>query len=222
MEPGTPDRNREKLPDEARRAIGFVNKVFTSFDFDWREKAKRMPAETFNQWRHDVTAACEAFWLGVKPAVLVENLKDPDAVQQYLDEAGRNAFVYRNTMIVDRDLVMQRIANELDFARELGWHDDMTVDDWLAQASPGGDGRQRSIIGFFLGYPRSAVNAYGNKQISEPRGVNIEGPNGGRAFYFTTDVHLAEADDVKALAEKTRAAFNNAGLGQFFRDKNGT
>jgi len=82
--------------------------------------------------------------------------------------------------------------------------------------------RARSIIGFFLGYPRSAVNAYGNKQISEPRGVDIEGPNGGRAFYFTTDVQLAEADDVKALAERTRNAFDKAGLGQFFRDKNGT
>ncbi len=216
MEMRKSEENREGLSEQAKQAIGFVNVVFRSFDNDWQAKAGWLPVDVYNQWRNDVIAACESFWLGVKPAVLVDDLKDTGEVQRYLDEAGRNAFVYKNTMIVDRDLVMQRIAAEPDFAKNLGWREDLTVDGWLALASPGGDGRQRSIIGFFLGYPESAVDAYGNRKIVEPQGVNIEGPNGGRSFYFTTDVTLTEADDVKALAQKNREAFEKAGLGRFF------
>ena len=184
--------------------------------------SKKITNRKFNQWRFDITAACEALWLGVKPATLVEKLKDPEAVLQYLHEAGRDAFIYRDAMIIDRDLVLRRIAEEPDFAHELGWHDGMTVDDWVAQASPSGDGIQRSIIGFFLGYPKSAVNAYGNKQIHTPHVVNIRGPFGGRAFYFVTDAQLEEADDVKTLAEKTKGAFCRAGLDRFFRNETDT
>jgi len=219
METGSPERDRERLPEEARQAISFANKVYTSLDFDWQEKAKTIPVDVLNRWRHNLFVTCEAFWLGVKPAVLIEHLKEVVSIQHDLDSAQRNAYIYKNEMIVDRDLVLQRIADEPDFARDLGWQEGMTVDDWLAQASPGGDGRQRSIMGFFLGYPKSAVTAYGNKQITKPVGVSIEGPHGGKAFSFTTDAELVDADDVKALTQKTRSAFIKVGLGKFLREK---
>lgn len=217
MEPGNPEGRKEMLPPETKQAIRFINIVFQSFEKDWQQTAQELPPDVFNQWKHDNQAACFAFMLGIKPAVLVDTLKDTKAVQGYLDESGKNAFIYRDTMIVDRNLVMQRIREEAEFAQELGWREGLTVDEWLAQANPGGDGRQRSIIGFFLGYPRSAVTAYGNRQITKPQGIDIRGPHDGRAFYFTTDAELAEADDVKALAEKTKSTFEKAGLGKFMQ-----
>lgn len=219
MEPGNPERRENQLPPETQQAMEFINIVFSSFETDWTVTAQRLPPDTFNQWKYDNQSACMAFMLGIKPATIVDKLKDIEAIQKYLDKSGKNAFIYQDTMIVDRDLVLQRIKEETDFAQALGWQEGLSVDEWLTQANPGGDGKQRGIIGFFLGYPKSAIMAYSSKQIKKPYNVGIPGLNVGRTFYFTTDAELSEADDIKALAEKTKMTFEKAGLGKFMREK---
>jgi|GEM_PF-6989291 len=213
--------DQQKLTTEARQALKFVNTVFQNFNFDWQAN---VTTDSGRQWKSDVTCACLAFMLGVKPAVLCEGVKDTTPLQAVLDEAGKNAFVYipggsrDHTVIVDRDQVMARIAEESEWAHELGWREGMTPDEWITQANPGGNGEERALIGFFLGYPKSAIQAYSNKAINKAAGVDIEGPYGGRTFYFTTDETLEHADDVETLTGKTRTAFMDAGFGRFFRE----
>lgn len=210
MHPRSPEAPTLLTP-EGSRAVEFVNLVFNSIEYDWRERQKEIP-EVVSRWKRDTSAALEAFMLGAKPGVLVDTIKDPKAVEAYLSRAGKDALVYKETCIADRALVRERIEQESELAQELGWQESMTVDEWLSHASPGGDGVQRGIIGFFLGYPASAIRAYSNKQIKNPVSVVIEGPQGGRAYYFTTDATLQDAPDVKALTQKTREAFVRGGF----------
>lgn len=207
MIPNESGENGASLPNGTKRALGFVNCVATS-----------LTPEKRAMWNKDIQVALIGFILGVRPAVLMDfPLDNPDVVQTYLDAEGRNTFIHRNEMIVDRDAVQRRIDSDPEFAKTLGWQEGMSIDEWLSHANPGGNGQERGIIGFFLGFPKSAVAAYSNKQIGTAKGVNIPGPYGGRVLYFTTDEKLAEADDVNDLRQKSRAAFENAGLGRFFR-----
>ncbi|MBI2474034.1 hypothetical protein HYV70_05790 [Candidatus Uhrbacteria bacterium] len=209
-----PEGGRERLSEQSQRAIGFVNCVFTSFESDWRETGKNLPPEIFEKWKNRTTASILAFMLNVKPALFLDMLKDRERVQKYLDDSGKNSFIYQESFIVDRDLVMGRIKEESNIAQELGWKEGMTIDEWLLEANPNGNEKQRGIIGFFLGYPKSAINAYATHQIKNPTLVEI-----GGALFFTTDATLKEADDVKFLEKKYKTAFQKAGLGKFYREE---
>lgn len=210
MVDSNPVIRKESILPERRRAIGLVNCI-----------AKSFPEEQKGALDKDTRAALLGFMIGVKPAVLMRELPDPGAVQHHLEAEGVNAFIYQNSMIVNRDAVLERVAEEPALAAEFGWAEGMTVDEWLARSNPSGNVKQRGIIGFFLGYPQSAILAYTGDGISDPKGVDIPGPYGGRLFYFATDAGLVDADDVTALAEKSRAAFERAGFGEFMPEKDG-
>ena len=63
MKLGTPEGGGEKLSERSQRAMGLVNCIFSSFDFDWREKGKNLPPEIFEKWKNRTTASIIAFML---------------------------------------------------------------------------------------------------------------------------------------------------------------
>ncbi|MFA6295890.1 MAG: hypothetical protein WC663_00900 [Patescibacteria group bacterium] len=208
MEPGSPEgqvvEEQGPLPKETQKALDFVNDI---------EMSLTTPKEKEEFFR-DLQSQLFSFMLNIRPSVLAIGFKDPDAIQKLVDQYKKNAFVYNGKMIVDRDLVQQRISEETDFAKALGWKDGMSIDAWLKQGSPKKMGRQSGIIGFFLGYPKSAVIAYSFRRIKKSVTVNIEGPYESDALIFATDKSLVDSEDVKALKEKYKTAFEKAGLGR--------
>lgn len=209
--------NREK-------ALLFFDLILLSFPFDVQASlGRRFPINSGEMTETDpvaldVKAQCIAFMFGVKPAIVFERMNKTAELEMFLEESGKKFFVHRYevanrdmTMIVDEELVMNRINEELVFAQELGWKEGMTIEGWLTQPK-GGENKvkQKSIMGFFLGYPRSAILAYGKGVIENPELVQIG--DEGVVLSFVTASELAHEADVLDISSQVKAAFSENGI----------
>ena len=206
------DQTRKELPRETKKAIRFVNCV-----------AMALSPEERVFLNADMKAALLGFMLGIRPGVLFEGgIAKTEKIQAFLDDNHIDGFIYRstrgNSFIINRRSIEERIERELkhdpEFAKQLGWQEGLSLDEWLRLADEWGNFQQRRIVGFFLGYPKSALQAFG-QEGQKNQGIEIAGPYGGRVLYFTTTPEMAEADDVRNLIEDSRMKFKAAGLAEF-------
>lgn len=164
----------------------------------------------------DFKAVMRGFVLNIKPAILFgKGIEASDVVLKYLRENGIDAEMIGH-YLVNRKAVMERYRKEPDFAREIGWEKDMTLDDFVKTADPHYSNLLGNVkAGFILGFPQSAIRSYaGYLQIGDKenlRSVDIFAPNGGRVYYFSTSKIYEHAPDVESLKNKVTTAFNDVG-----------
>jgi len=164
----------------------------------------------------DFKAAMCGFALNIKPAVLFgKEVSTKESIVKYLRDNDIDAEMI-GPYLVNRKAVMERFKNELDFAREIGWEKDMTLDDFVESANPHFSNLLGSVkAGFLLGFPQSAIRSYaGYLQAGDKenlRAVDIYAPNGGRVYYFSTGKIFEHAPDVEDLKNKVAEAFDEAG-----------
>ncbi len=167
----------------------------------------------------DDISACRGLLLGVKPAILFapreEPIVDSSPIVNYLNQAGFDVMMHGN-FLINRRALKERINKEKDFAIEIGWKNDISLEEFVSMANPDHKDFLGSIrTGFLLGFPVSSIRAFGsflnhgeNSLLSR---VDILDPDGGRVFYFTTEKYYQNAPDVQTLRESVDTAFKNAG-----------
>ncbi len=167
----------------------------------------------------DDISACRGLLLGVKPAILFapreELIKDSSAIINYLNQSGFDMMMSGN-FLINRRVLKDRIEKEKYFAREIGWEEGMSLEEFVAMANPDHKDLLGAIrTGFLLGFPVSAIRAFGNflqhGDNSSLDRVDILDPNGGRVYYFVTEKNGQFAPDVKELRQKVDGAFKQAG-----------
>jgi hypothetical protein len=168
----------------------------------------------------DVQAQLLGFALNIKPAIFLGKIDEPTIVSaepiiDFLSTNGIDAMIY-GPFLINRKLLLDRIKNELDFAKELGWEEGMSLEDFLAKTSP----YERNVLGeirtgFILGFPQSAIRAFGENRISPKHEliipIDIEGPTGGRVYFFSTAKSAEHAPDLEDLKKRVGVVFDHAG-----------
>ena len=180
---------------------------------------ENLPEKHKNSMDVDDISSCRGLLLGIKPAILFapreEPIKDSSAIINYLKQSGFNMIMSGNFLINCR-VLKDRIEKEKDFAREIGWEDGMSLEEFAATANPDHKDLLGAIrTGFLLGFPVSAIRAFGNflqhGDNSSLNQVDILDPNGGRVYYFVTEKNGQFAPDVNELRQKVDGAFKQAG-----------
>ena len=198
----------DAVPERGRRAMELVDEAWEVLPSDRDMSGPGM---------RDMEAGLYGFGLGERPGYLFDFSLDTaggERMVSRLREQGVEARLHNNKLLYSRAAVEGRILAEPKLAELLGWKEGMDVDAWVETGSPSGTGVERGVIGFVLGYPKSAVEAYskGFEAADSWEGIKIESPGGGRALYFTTDARFVDTIDVRMARERMDQSFEEAGL----------
>lgn len=122
-----------------------------------------------------------AFSLQAKPGVFLTpkasiSQSEEVALKSNLEPLGVNAIGHKN-ILLNPDLISERLRQEKDFAQEIGWNTDKTVVENIKAAT----GTERFItepqlaarLGFVLGYPASAIRTYARQTELNNRGLKL-------------------------------------------------
>ncbi|GEM_PF-4197105 len=200
-----PDITKSYTKDTVEKDVAFI--------------LENLPAKHKESMDADDISACRGLLLGVKPAILFapreEPITDPSAIINYLNQSGFDMMMSGN-FLINRRVLKDRIEKEKCFAREIGWRDDMSLDEFTAMANPDHKDFLGAVrTGFLLGFPVSSIRAFGqflehgdNSLLDR---VDMLEPNGGRVYYFVTEKNGQFASDVNELKQKVDNAFQQAG-----------
>ncbi len=111
---------------------------------------------------------------GVKPAAFEDwhgTIQDLQGIRDFLASVGIDALVTPH-IIMNRETVARRIADEPELARLAGWKDGESVDSLAEQFERLGAASENDVLrGFLVGFPASAILGFQRKETLGRRGV---------------------------------------------------
>lgn len=150
--------------------------------------------------------------LGLKPAAFEDwhgEIQNLDAVKEYMISLGVDALVLQH-LIVNRTALAARIAEEPELAKEAGWQEGKTLDDFAKGYFNMPNGQPNDALrGFLVGFPASAIHGFQRKEALRKRGV----PCRVKAFFNANEektiTDVIKDDEGKAILEEMHTAYKN-------------
>ena len=111
---------------------------------------------------------------GTKPAAFEDwhgTIQDLQGIRNCLSSIGIDALVTPH-IIMNRETVAKRIADEPELARLAGWQDGDSVDRLAEKFEALGTASENDVLrGFLVGFPASAILGFQRKEVLEKQGV---------------------------------------------------